>query len=119
MVDYTKSICRLIDSSLAQILAFDTSGIELYVTENDPKTLNTLIKTLRSYYKDNSNISPYKMVYSLMPSQTASCPDVKHLYIKGHFCYAGYLPGNSAFDTVEIYGGSQGTVPFLQSIDSL
>lgn len=44
MVDYTEPICQLIDSSLAQMLTFDTSGIELYVTENNPKTLNALIK---------------------------------------------------------------------------
>ena len=30
MVDYTEPICQQIDSSLAQILTFDTSGIELY-----------------------------------------------------------------------------------------
>lgn len=38
MVDYTEPICQAIDSSLAQMLTFDTSGIELYVTENNPKT---------------------------------------------------------------------------------
>ena len=37
MVDYTESISQLIDSSLSQMLTFDTSGIELYVTENNPK----------------------------------------------------------------------------------
>ena len=36
MVEYTEPICQQIDSSLAQILTFDTSGIELYVTENNP-----------------------------------------------------------------------------------
>ena len=35
MVDYTEPICQLIDSSLSQMLTFDTSGIELYVTENN------------------------------------------------------------------------------------
>lgn len=37
MVDYTEPICQQIDSSLAKILTFDTSGIELYVTENMQK----------------------------------------------------------------------------------
>lgn len=46
MVDYTEPICQMIDSSLANLLTFDTSGIELYVTENNPKTLNALIKKL-------------------------------------------------------------------------
>lgn len=87
MVDYTEPICLLIDSSLAQILTFDTSAIELYVTENNPKTLNALIKKLKAYYKDNPNVDPYKMAYGLMPSQAAACPDAKHMYINGHFCY--------------------------------
>ena len=88
MVDYTEPICQLIDSSLAQMLTFDTSGIELFVTENNPKTLNSLIRTLKTYYKDKPQVDPYKMAYGLMPSQAASCPDAKQLYINGHFCYA-------------------------------
>ena len=88
MVDYTEPICQAIDSSLAQILTFDTSGIELYVTENNPKTLNALIRKLKAFYKDNKEVDPYKMAYSLMPSQAASCPDAKQMYINGHFCYA-------------------------------
>ena len=51
MVDYTEPICQMIDSSLARILTFDTSGIELFVNENNPKTLNALIKRLKSFYK--------------------------------------------------------------------
>ena len=88
MVDYTEPICQLIDASLAQMITFDTSGIELYVTENNPKTLNALIKKLRAYYKDNPDVDPYKMAYGLMPSQAASCSDAKQMYINGHFCYA-------------------------------
>ncbi len=88
MVDFTEPICQAIDSSLASILAYDTSGIELYVSENNPKALNTLIRQLKSYYKDRPDIDPYKMAYSLMPSRAASCPDAKQLYINGHFCYA-------------------------------
>lgn len=88
MVDYTEPICQLIDSSLAQMLTFDTSGIELYVSENNPKTLNALIKKLKAFYKDKPNVDPYKMAYGLMPSQAAICPDAKQMYINGHFCYA-------------------------------
>ena len=88
MVDFTEPICQLIDSSLAQILTFDTSAIELFVTENNPKTLNTLIKKLKAFYKDKPNVDPYRMAYSLMPSKAASCPDAKQQYINDHFCYA-------------------------------
>lgn len=88
MVDYTEPICQSIDSTLAQMLTFDTSGIELYVSENNPKTLNALIKKLKAFYKDKPDVDPYKMAYGLMPSQAASCPDAKQMYINGHFCYA-------------------------------
>ena len=60
MVDFTEPICQAIDSSLAQMLTFDTSGIELYVTENNPKTLNSLIRRLKSHHKDNLMSIPIK-----------------------------------------------------------
>lgn len=88
MVDFTEPICQAVDSSLAKILTFDTSGIELYVSENNPKTLNSLIRRLKSYYKDRPDVDPYKMAYGLMPPKAASSPDAKQLYINGHFCYA-------------------------------
>lgn len=88
MVDFTEPICQLIDPALAQILTFDTSGVELFVTENNPKTLNALIKKLKTVYKDNPDVDPYKMAYGLMPSVAASSPNAKQMYINGHFCYA-------------------------------
>lgn len=39
-----------------------------FITENTPKTLNTLIRKLKAYYKDN--------------------PNAKQQCINGHFCYA-------------------------------
>lgn len=89
MVDYTEPICQAINTFLAQMLTFDTPGIEPYVTENNPKTLNALIKKLKAYYKDKPDVDPYKMAYALMPSQAAACSDAKQMYINGHFCYAG------------------------------
>lgn len=88
LVEFTEPICQSIDKSLADTLTFDTSGIELYVTENNPKTLNALIKKLKAYYKDKPEINPYNMAYGLMPPVAASCPDAKQQYINGHFCYA-------------------------------
>lgn len=88
MVDDTEPICQQIDSSLAQFLIFDSSGIELYVTENNPKTLNALIRKLKAYYKDKPDVDPYKIAYGIMPPQVAPCPDAKQQYINGHFCYA-------------------------------
>ena len=68
MVDYTEPICQMIDSKLAKILTFDTSGIELYVTENNPKNLNSLIRKLKTFYKDKPEVDPYSMAYGLMPT---------------------------------------------------
>jgi len=53
LVDNTEPLCFVIDHALAKTLTFDTSGIELYVTENNPKTLNlqsTYIPHLVSYF---------------------------------------------------------------------
>ena len=43
MVDYTEPICQAIDAALAQMLTFDNSVIELYVSDNNPKSLYALI----------------------------------------------------------------------------
>lgn len=91
LVDYTEPICKAIDSTLAATITFDTTGIELYVKENNPKTVNALIKRLKSFYKDKPDVDPYKMAYGLMPSQAESSPDAKQMYINGHFCYADKL----------------------------
>ncbi|MHB8062951.1 MAG: transposase [Ruminiclostridium sp.] len=91
MVDYTEPICMAIDKTLASTITFDTTGIELYVKENNPKTLNALIKKLKTFYKDKPEVDPHKMAYGLMPSQAMSSSDAKQLYINGHFCYADKL----------------------------
>ena len=43
---FTALICKTIDSSLSDILAFDTSEIELYVTKNNPKTYTFRLKSI-------------------------------------------------------------------------
>lgn len=44
LVDITEPICREIDSKKADYLIFDTTDIEPYVAENNPKFLNTKLK---------------------------------------------------------------------------
>ena len=90
LVDITEPICHQIDNNLASMLAFDTSGIEAFVTENNPKYANTIIKQLKSYKKAfnlDDSYDPYKTAYSSMPSHAAANPAIKQLYINGHFCY--------------------------------
>lgn len=46
LVDVTEPICQAIDPFLANIDVYDTSSIESYVTENNPKYVNSSIKQL-------------------------------------------------------------------------
>ena len=90
LVDITEPICQQIDEFKASMTIYDTSGIEAYVTENNPKFANRIISQLKSYKKamnlDNS-YDPYKAAYCSMPSHASSNQEIKQLYINGHFCY--------------------------------
>ena len=91
LVDVTEPICQNIDENLSSMLIFDTSGIEAYVTENNPKYANRIIKQLKSYAKANNlddSYDPYKAAYGSMPSSASANGEVKQQYINGHFCYA-------------------------------
>ena len=90
LVDLTEPICQAIDSNKANMTIFDSSGIEAFVTENNPKYANRIIKQLKAYAKAkhfDKSYDPYKAAYSSMPSHASSNPAIKHLYINGHFCY--------------------------------
>jgi len=71
LVDLTEPICREMDEELADLLIFDTTGIESYVAENNPK------------FPRNKAGEPFE--YSGVAS---SNPQVKLQYINGHMCYA-------------------------------
>lgn len=91
LVDLTEPICQEINSYLASMTIFDSSGIEAFVTENNPKYANTKIRQLKAYAKAmnySPTYDPYKAAYSSMPSHAAANPEIKQLYIDGHFCYA-------------------------------
>ena len=69
---------------------FDSSGIEAFVTENNPKYANRIIKQLKAYAKAHNfdeSYDPYKAAYGSMPSHASANPAIKQLYINGHFCY--------------------------------
>ena len=77
--------------TLASMTIFDSSGIEAFVTENNPKYANTKIRQLKAYAKAmnySPSFDPYKVAYSSMPSHASANPKIKQLYIDGHFCYA-------------------------------
>lgn len=91
LVDLTEPICQQIDSKLAAMTIFDTSGIEAFVTENNPKYANRIIKQLKAFKKTNGlddSYDPYKAAYGSMPSHSEANPAIQQMYINGHFCYA-------------------------------
>jgi hypothetical protein len=90
LVDVTEPICQKIDPRLAAMTIFDTSGIEAFVTENNPKYANSIIRRLKAYksaMKLDDSFDPYKAAYGSMPPHAAANPAIKQLYINGHFCY--------------------------------
>jgi hypothetical protein len=91
LVDLTEPICQALDSNLASMTLFDTSGIEAWVTENNPKYANRIIKQLKVYAKVNhfdKNYDPYKAAYGSMPTHAKANAAIQQMYINGHFCYA-------------------------------
>jgi hypothetical protein len=90
LVDVTEPICQAIDAAKADMTVFDSSGIEAWVTENNPKYADRIIRQLKAYAKVmnfNDSYDPYKAAYASMPSCACANPEIKQLYINGHFCY--------------------------------
>ncbi len=87
LVDLTEPICQQIHKDKAAMLLFDTSGIEAWVTENNPKYANHIIKQLKSFKKAHNlddSYDPYKAAYGSMPSHAAANPAVRQMYINGN-----------------------------------
>ena len=91
LVDLTEPICQNLNPALASMTIFDTSGIEAWVTENNPKYANRIIKQLKAFKKSHNlddSYDPYKAAYGSMPTHAASNQAIQQMYINGHFCYA-------------------------------
>lgn len=91
LVDVTEPICEAIDPVLSQMISYDTSCIESYVTENNPKYANDSIRRLKTYYKvmgiKKSDDDIYKQAYKSMPISASSDSSIRKMYANGHFCY--------------------------------
>ena len=88
LVDITEPICREIDAKKADYLIFDTTGVEPYVAENNPKFLNTKLKEAKKLSKAYPEYNPYIGMYSMLPDISKANAEVKQQYINGHYCYA-------------------------------
>jgi hypothetical protein len=96
LVDLTEPVYAEIDANLAGMSIFDTSGIEAYVTENNPKYADTLVRKLKAWKAAkglDDSFDPYKAAYGLMPS----CAEAPSRIRPDVFL------GDAAFDTVDIY----------------
>ena len=58
LVDRTEPICQAINSEKADMTIFDSSGIEAFVTENNPKYANRIIKQLKAMQKPKVLMNP-------------------------------------------------------------
>lgn len=89
LVDFTEPICQKIDSSLANILSYDTSAVESYVTENNPKHLNATIHKLKVFYRmngiDKSTDDIYKQAFRSLPKTASSDPSIRKMYANRSF----------------------------------
>lgn len=89
LVDITEPICKSIDSNLANMLSYDTSAVESFVTENNPKCLNSTINKLKSYYKskgiDKSNDDIYKQAFTSLPKTASSDSSIRKMYANRPF----------------------------------
>ena len=89
LVDVTEPICKKIDPYLASILSYDTSAIESFVTENNPKHLNTTINKLKVYYRlngiDKSTVDIYKQAFISLPKTASSDSSIRKMYANRSF----------------------------------
>ena len=70
---------------------FDSSGIEAWVAENNPKYTNRIIKQLKAYAKTmhfDENFDPYRATYASCLPMPPLILILSSFYIDGHFCYA-------------------------------
>lgn len=91
LVGLTEPICQKIDKERASMVLFDTSGIEAWVAENNPKYANRIVRQLKAFKKAkglDDSYDPYKAAYGSMPPHAAANPAIQQMYINGHFCYA-------------------------------
>jgi len=88
LVALTEPICREMDKALSDMIIFDTTGIESYVAENNPKSLRSKERQLKFISETDPSFDSSGGAAALMPKVAASNPAVKQQYINGHFCYA-------------------------------
>ena len=91
LVDRVNPICLEMNTQKATQFSYDTTGLEGYVQENNPKYLNGIIRRLKyamRFFDNATEFDPYKVAYQQMPPHAAVNPEFAQQYINGKFCYA-------------------------------
>lgn len=88
LVEITEPICKRLSPELASILIADTTGIEGYVKENNPKAFDTVLRNTKKFSKNIPNFNAHSYACSQMPKTAQSNNDIKLSYINGHYCYS-------------------------------
>lgn len=73
-------IYQAMDAAKIDMTIFDSSDMEAFIQENNPKYADRIIRQLRAYMKTldkNSGFDPHKATYKNMPSHTSSNPEIK------------------------------------------
>ena len=69
LVDITEPVCQAIDSAKADMTIFDSSGIEAFVTENNPKYANRIIRQLKTFANPSGGLTDNAAVKIPVPLQ--------------------------------------------------
>lgn len=87
-MDITAPICQTLNTEKANMLLYDTSGMEVWIMENNPEFANRIIKQLKAYAKtlgSNTDFDSYKAAYGTMQPHAATHHAIQQTYINGHF----------------------------------
>lgn len=89
LVDITEPICKKINPELATMLSYDTSAVESYVAENNPKYFNSNMNHLKAYYRfkgiDKSKDDIYKQAFNFLPKSASSDSSIRKMYANRSF----------------------------------
>lgn len=78
LVDRVNPICLEMNTQKATQFSYDTTGLEGYVQENNPKYLNGIIRRLKyamRFFDNAIEFDPYKVAYQQMPPHAAVNPE--------------------------------------------
>ena len=94
LVDVTEPICQAINSAKADMTILTLPALKHSLPKNNPKYANRIIRQLKAYAKSrgfDKSYDPYKAAYGsclwIHALHASANPEIKRLYINGHFCY--------------------------------